>query len=278
MILREDLKDIGEGHSVPAEGTAPGVGGLPRHRVGPEHLAGGVEGVAVEPARGVESPCRGALELGGDVVEKPALPRRGSIFRIERLAHVEAVEPDLVGIDLLVPEQATLSARLRLQLGEDILHCLVIFLRRAVFAQPQEGARRADVVDVVFFLLVAAEDGAVVRDDVVIPAVDVGEEGRVAVGLVDIEEGEKFQAGRVVPFEGALAAVEPLRLRGAPNLAFDHADREPSRCSAPGKKYRRQYEYSFHHLLLYGSHTMPSCGWNITFSKLYSAAFFGLSW
>ena len=51
----------------------------------------------------------------------------GLILHVERLSHVHAVQPYLVGIDLLVPEVAFLGTWLRLHLTVDQVDRLAVF-------------------------------------------------------------------------------------------------------------------------------------------------------
>ena len=51
----------------------------------------------------------------------------GLILHVERLSHVHAVQPYLIGVDLLVPEVALLGTRLRLHLTIDQVDRLAVF-------------------------------------------------------------------------------------------------------------------------------------------------------
>ena len=51
----------------------------------------------------------------------------GLIFHVKGLSHIHAVQPYLIGIDLLVPEVALLGTGLRLHLTVDQVDRLAIF-------------------------------------------------------------------------------------------------------------------------------------------------------
>src|SRR5437773_4730119 len=76
-----------------------------------------------------------------DVVEICILMQSLRILRVERLGHVQAVKPHLIGIDLLVPEPAVGSTWLGLQLSAQKRGRLeVLFFFRDLIEQQQNSA------------------------------------------------------------------------------------------------------------------------------------------
>ena len=75
----------------------------------------------------------------------------GLILHVERLSHVHAVQPYLVGIDLLVPEVAFLGAGLGLHLAVDQVDGLAVFFLTIQGIQCEQSLARIDIVNIIFF-------------------------------------------------------------------------------------------------------------------------------
>ena len=74
----------------------------------------------------------------------------GLILHVERLSHVHAVQPYLVGIDLLVPEVAFLGAGLGLHLAVDQVDGLAVFFLTIQGIQCEQSLARIDIVNNIF--------------------------------------------------------------------------------------------------------------------------------
>ena len=205
------------------------MGRLSRDRVAPEHRPRIVVGVAVESRFGVVGMVRDGGELADDIL---AVRRTGhilpvgkvahDILRVEGFGHVEAVQPHLVRVDLLVPEAAVGIARLLLQLHEErIQHLPVTRLARAV-VELEERTPRADVVEVVLRLAVG-QHLAVRPHDRVVVAVRIADQLRSIVGRTRIADRQQFQSRGVVPLHlPGGDSVEGRRRRIAGDFALRH--------------------------------------------------------
>src|SRR5262249_48340537 len=114
----QEIKDVYERHAVPTDGAAPEVGGGSRGFVGPVLFFGLIPAMIKKaPGRGV-SVSGDEPDLFGDIVKG----LRGGfnqlqVLSIERGGHVDAVEPNLLGVSLLMPEAAFGCSRLPMELG-----------------------------------------------------------------------------------------------------------------------------------------------------------------
>ena len=110
----EPVEHIDEGHRVPAHGASPDLGAEAGGLVGPGHLLGLVPAVAQQAGVFGSRMCGvHQQKLFGDVVEVGGGLEGDGVLGAEGFGHVGAVEPHLVGIDLLVPVAAAGSARLK---------------------------------------------------------------------------------------------------------------------------------------------------------------------
>jgi hypothetical protein len=66
--------------------------------------------------------------------------KSGGVLGVERFAHVETVEPHLRRIDLLVPEAAFGSARVRLQLFAQLRAAALRYFSCRVFVKNEQVA------------------------------------------------------------------------------------------------------------------------------------------
>ena len=107
------------------------------------------------------------------LVEDGVLVGDVGIHRIERFRHIEAVQPHLVGIRLLVPEGARLGARLVLELPAGRLDGHGVPDVRGGLIQADQRPGRADMVQVELFQVVFAADLAALVQDAVVPGAHI---------------------------------------------------------------------------------------------------------
>ena len=123
------------------------------------------------------------------------------------MCHVHAVEPNLVGVDGLVPEDALFGARLGLELTVNGVHGGTVLGLAHQVIQLIEGLARVDVVEVVL-LGVVMLDGAVFLDKEVDIVVGEGQVALLTRDLVQLDECLDHAAIDVVP--GVLLAGTEL--------------------------------------------------------------------
>jgi len=129
----------------------------------------------------------------------------GLVIHIERLGHVGAVQPDLPGVDVLVPEVALLGAGLGLQLAADDINGLAVFLLAVNVVQGEQVLALIHVVQVVL-LGVVGLDGAVFLHKIVDEVFGEIQILLVARGVVQAQAGRDHAAVDVVPLVGFAAA------------------------------------------------------------------------
>src|ERR1051326_4901562 len=130
---------------------------MPRLLVRPALLPRLVPAVREQPRLRVARVLFYQDELPRDVVEVRVFVERRGVLRVERLGHVEAVEPHLRWINLLVPEASLVRARLRPQLfAQKRGGTPVLLLTRDVVESEQKSARH-DVVEAVVFRFVSSD-------------------------------------------------------------------------------------------------------------------------
>ena len=130
------------------------------------------------------------------------------VLGVKRFAHVEAVEPHLRRVDLLVPEAAFGSARMCLQLFAEEGGGFPVFFLAGGFVKEEEIAAGKNVIDVVLVERVGA-NGAVVGDEVVDAALDEVEVLFVVRGGVDALDAFQDEAVIVGPLRGVADSVAP---------------------------------------------------------------------
>ena len=241
------------------------MGRLAGGPVAPEHFARIVVGVAVKPRGGVVGVRGHDDELVHDVVDSFLVPGPGEVPRgilgVERLGHVQSVEPHLVRVDLLVPEAPVGVAGLLLQLGvERVERHLIAHVARAV-VQFEKGAPGTDVVEVVFRLPIGQHLPAGTHDRVEI-TLGIGRELLDAVHPAGIRDGEQFESRGVVPLHlPGGNAVEVRRRRVADDFARGHADggrvsgfvQCAGRGAGGGQRTQRGRDQTFFHAVLVSS-------------------------
>ena len=150
----------------------------------------------------------------------------GRIVGVEGLGHVQAVQPHLMGVGLLVPEAPFAGAGMVLELVAQGLHGGHPAGIAGAVVEDEEGVAGADVVGVEVGLLVLVDDAGGVHRSFV-PVLHVIENvlipGSLAVCLPYFEEGHQLEAGGVVPLEPSLHPVEVCAVGAAGHLSADHA-------------------------------------------------------
>src|SRR5437660_3842099 len=138
MLLWKVIQYIDQSHSVPSDCPAPKVRRLSSPRIGPTLLSGFVPAVIEQARISIARMQVHQRKLFRDVVEICILMQSLRILRVERLGHVQAIKPHLIGIDLLVPEATVGGTRLRLQLGApELRRTEVLFLGCDTIEQQQ---------------------------------------------------------------------------------------------------------------------------------------------
>jgi hypothetical protein len=167
-------------------------------------------------------------ELPGDVVEGGRLAEGARVLGVERLRHVQPVEPHLLRVDLLVPEAALGRARLRAELRAQRVERPPVARLLGALVQAEEQAALRDLVEVELRDVVAL-DRPVGLHEAVHVRLDVGEHGRIAARQRHPLDRAEDHAGRVVP--------PPVRLRIALHHRLDHPQRH--RAGADRRAARR---------------------------------------
>ena len=204
---RHELPGIDERHGKPALGAQPEVGRKAGDRIAPELLAARVVSVIVQTVEGVAHQVMHDLEHMEAVRAGTTVVEAQFVLHIERLRHIHAVEPDLVGIDGLVPKHALFGARLGLELAVNGVHGGAVFGLAHQIVELIEGLARVDVVEVVLLGLVVL-DGAVVLDKKVDVVVGKGQVALLTRDLVQLDERLDHAAIDIVP--GVLLAGTEL--------------------------------------------------------------------
>src|SRR5688572_25407057 len=112
-----DVENVDERHGGPAEPARPDEARAAGLRVRPALLLGLVPGVVVETGARVAQVGARDGELAYRLLDLAVVACRDADAGEERHAHVDAVEPELVGIALLVPEGALRGPRMLGELG-----------------------------------------------------------------------------------------------------------------------------------------------------------------
>ncbi len=127
---------------------------LPCHWVRPGHLPGCIIGVPVESCCRITGVGCGYQKLVDHVqkILRPVIPE--SIFGIKGSSHVEAVEPHLVRVDLLVPETALRSSGLGFELLPECMDHLLIYRIPRQVVEQEDHLAGVYMVKVVVLLFV----------------------------------------------------------------------------------------------------------------------------
>ena len=159
------------------------------------------------------------------------------------------------------------------------VHGQTIFLLPREVIELEQRPAWADVVGGIVRLFVIHTDGAIFSDNGIVPGVDVIQYDTPGLtgGLAGVQESLQFEARGIIPLEFSFEAVDvgsggiALHLRTHDSLGEGLPGR--AGCQQDSRKDDRQASA---HRLSKGFQTMPSWGWYITFSKVYSAACFAL--
>ena len=173
--------------------------------------------MVIELARLVEHAQTDIGNLGKGVAHVAAA-ERGLIQGVEGLGHIQAVQPDLIGIDGFVPEVSLKGARLLPDLPIEILRGLFILFLPRLCVQGEEHTPLVDIVKIVFFAVVGA-DRAVVQHEPVDKALRKVEVTRVPGDIAHGKQGGNHAAVDVVPacwfpFPDSLDVPGRVRRRG----------------------------------------------------------------
>ncbi len=85
-----------------------------------------------------------------------AVTHLGGVASVKHFRHINAVKPNLIGINFLVPEIAVLGARLSFDLGIQKLDCFEIFFLARFPVQVEKYSALVEVVQIVRFQLISA--------------------------------------------------------------------------------------------------------------------------
>ena len=204
---RHELPGIDERHGEPALGAQPEVGRKAGDGIAPELLAARVVGVIVQAVEGVAHQVVHHLEHMEAIRAGTAVVEAQLVLHVERLRHVHAVEPDLVGVDGFVPKHTLFGTRLGLELTVDGIHGGTVLGLAHQVIEFVEGFARVDVVEVVLLGIVML-DGAVILDKEVDIVVGEGQVTLLAGDLVQLDERLDHAAVNVIP--GVLLAGAKL--------------------------------------------------------------------
>ncbi len=151
----------------------------------------------------------------GDLAQHVAAVAAAEVLLVhgrEDLRHIDAVEPDLVGIDLLVPEVALDRAGLPQQLAVQLVRGETVFLVPVDTVKLEQHAAFVDVVEVIARLVIAL-DRAVGREKIIHIVTDKFTVAHIAADLGHREQGRQHAAVDVVP-AGSLALAHSLDIPG----------------------------------------------------------------
>ena len=129
----------------------------------------------------------------------------GLVLHVEGLGHVGAVQPDLPGVDILVPEVTLLGAGLGEQLAADGVNGPAVLLIPEDVVQGEQVLALIHVVQVVL-LGVIGPDGAILLHKEVDEVLGEAQVLLVPGGLVQAQTGRDHAAVDVVPLVGLAAA------------------------------------------------------------------------
>ena len=227
--------------------------------------------MAEKPCLGVERSVEDEAELVGDVLEvfrpfQGIRHKADGVFRIEGFRHVKAVKPHLVRIHPLVPETAFRGAGLFPKLGVEAVHCGTVLLLSGNVVKLEKRAAGADVVQSEVILLVLVDSSGTVYNGIV-PCVHIVQDFTVFGFLVHVKHSLEFKTRGVVPLEVSFLAVNIAGFRVPGHFAPDNFQRQRGLGRACGQG-NHDDKCALSHLLLYGSQTIPSSFWYITFSKV----------
>src|SRR5690349_11581934 len=105
--------------------------------------------VIIETGLWVAQVSRNEEELAHHIVHRCGISMARRVFRIERLGHVQSIEPHLLWIDLLVPETTLGSSWLRGELLAQRVRCAHVARVVRAIEEREEYATFVDLVEIV---------------------------------------------------------------------------------------------------------------------------------
>ena len=107
-----------------------------------------VPGVVIETGLRIAQVPRNKQELTSNIVHRRRISMTQRVLRIERLGHVQAVEPHLLRIDLLVPESALRRSRLRSKLLAECVRRLRVSNVVSGLEQKKQHSSFVDLIEI----------------------------------------------------------------------------------------------------------------------------------
>ncbi len=140
----------------------------------------------------------GQNELVDDIIHFLAIVMKFGVLCVEGPLHVKAIQPDLPGIDFLVPVDSAAGARLIDKLlAKDVLGLLEPLLP-AFCIKRKEGTAGIDLVQVVLPFPIGC-DRSILTYELIVHRVDPGIDGLVFVVLGTLQRGIKHKTVLVMP-------------------------------------------------------------------------------
>ena len=157
-LLVHIINAVHEGHEIPAHGAEPEIGAAAGFRIGPELLTVQIAGVIIEPLVRIIKIFADVAELGGDVRSALQAAEAGVIGGAEGLGHVQPIQPDLLRINLLVPEVAAGAAGMGGQTVNQKINRLAVPFIAGLIQGEEEDAAAVGGIDVVLVQRVIGDD------------------------------------------------------------------------------------------------------------------------
>ena len=120
------------------------------------------------------------------------------ILHIERLGHVQSIQPDLVGIDLFVPEIAGGGSGLFPELAVHGFNGLAVLFPASEFVEVKKSFSRVYIVKIVFFRVIGG-DSAILPHKVVNKPVSKFQIFGIFFDMVQFQDSLDHAAVYVVP-------------------------------------------------------------------------------
>ena len=153
-LLVHDFHRIDQSDQPPAACSAPEVCRASCFLVSPGLNLRFVKSVVVEAFLFVEEVFPHVAELGHDVVVVFHLMESCFIFHVEGLCHVKAVEPDLIGVDVFVPEAAAFASRMCVKPLHMVLDCCFISFIACLVKSEEKELAACQIIECVLIFVV----------------------------------------------------------------------------------------------------------------------------
>ena len=124
------------------------------------------------------------------------------ILHIEGLGHIQAIQPDLVWIDHLVPEVACCGSWLPFQLAVYRVDGFAVLLPSGKLIEIEKGFAGIYIVQIIFLWIIGS-DGAVLLHKVVDKGIGKLQVFFISGNMVQFKNGLDHTAVNVVPGKGA---------------------------------------------------------------------------